>query len=365
MLRYKEIKIKLTEMLSIMHEGDKLPSRPKLCEQLDTTRATLNKAIVELVEEGLLTTANGSGTYVSSVIGRSRENEGNWGVIVPNIMDAIYPGIVRGIENVAQRYGASITLCNSDNNAEKQERYIQRLIRSGVSGFIMVPVIQHEIQESSRLYESLMKTHIPFVFCNRSVIGVRAPVVTSNDFYGGYIGTKHLIEKGYRKIAFISKTKYTTSENRCHGYLTAIMESNLEIDRKKIILEDRALSDSDEPAGYRSMKKLLELDDDIDAVFCFNDSVAVGVYKAIQEAGKRVSEDIGVIGYDNTIQICEQLSPSLSSLSYKNMEIGQKAAEVLWKQINHQPISEFDYYLMQPSIVERESCRGKCSGTMG
>lgn len=364
MLRYKEIKIRLTEMLSAMHEGDKLPSRPKLCQQLDTTRATLNKAIVELVEEGLLTTANGSGTYVSSAIGRSRENEGNWGVIVPNIMDAVYPGIVRGIENVAQRYGVSITLCNSDNNPEKQERYIRRLIRSGVSGFIMVPVIQFEIQESARLYESLMKTHIPFVFCNRSVIGVRAPVVTSNDFYGGYIGTKHLIEKGYRKIAFISKTKYTTSENRCHGYLTAIMESGLEIDRKKIILEDPALPDSNEPAGYRSMKKLLERED-IDAVFCFNDSVAVGVYQAIQEAGKRVSEDIGVIGYDNTIETCERLSPGLSSLSYKNMEIGQKAAEILWKQINHQPISEFDYYLMQPSIVQRESCLGKRSDGMG
>ncbi len=359
MLRYKEIKIKLTEMLSIMHEGDKLPSRPKLCQQLDTTRATLNKAIVELVEEGLLTTANGSGTYVSPALGRSKENEGNWGVIVPNIMDAIYPGLVRGVENVAQRYGVSIALCNSDNNAEKQGHYIQRLIHSGVSGFIMVPVIQPKIQESYCLYESLMKTHIPFVFCNRSVVGVRAPVVTSNDFYGGYIGTKHLIEKGYRKIAFISKTKYTTSENRCHGYLTAIMESNLEIDRKKIILEEPASSDGSEPAGYCSMKSLLASYDDLDAVFCFNDSVAVGVYKAIQEAGKRIPEDIGVIGYDNTLQICEQLSPRLSSLSYKNMEIGQTAAEILWKQINHQPISEFDYYLMQPIIVERESSKGK------
>lgn len=355
MLRYKEIKLKLTEIISELHENDKLPSRPNLCARLDTTRTTLDKAIRELVEEGTLTASNGSGTYVTSLACRGNGQEGSWGIIVPNIMESVYSGIVRGIENIAQEHAINVTLCNSDNDAAKQEKYIKRLIHSGVSGFIMVPVINRDIRENYRLYNQLTEARIPFIFCNRTVDGISAPVVTSDDFYGSYIGTKHLIEKGYRHIAFLSQTKYTTSENRCHGYLTAILECGLEVNRHNIILEEVP---SAYPAGYLSMKSLLEKDPSIDAVFCFNDRIARGVYKAIQESGKQVSADVGVIGYDNTIEVCEQSVPRLTSLSYKNVEIGQKAADILWKLINHQPVSEFDYYLLQPSIVIRESCRG-------
>lgn len=356
MLRYKEIKQKLIDIISDMREGERLPSRPVLCTRLDTTRTTLDKAIRELVEEGALTASNGSGTYVTSALGRSTEHEGYWGIIIPNIMEPIYAGIVRGIENTAQNLGVNVTLCNSDNDAEKQQQYIHRLLHSGVSGFIMVPVISRNVRENIHLYERLTEAKIPFVFCNRTVDGITAPVVTSDDFYGSYIGTKYLLEKGYQKIAFISQIKYSTSENRCHGYLTAIMEKGLPVERRNIIMEEEPNSF---PTGYLSMKRLLEQDPGIDAVFCFNDRIAQGVYQAIEESGRRVSDDIGVIGYDNTSEICERLTPRLSSLSYKNVEIGQKAAELLWKLIQHQPVSAFDYYLMQPSIVERDSCRGK------
>lgn len=353
MLRYKEIKMKLLDMIGDCKANYKLPSRPALCVSLETTRTTLDKAIRELVDEGILTSINGSGTYVSALLDKQKESCGYWGVIVPNIMESIYPGIVRGIENVAQQYGVSITLCNSDNNADKQEHYIKRLMQSGVSGFIIVPVISNDVRENYRLYNQLTEAKIPFVFCNRSVEGITAPVVSSNDFYGGYIATKHLIEKGYHKIAYISRTRYKTSINRCHGYLSALMENNINIDRRIIILEEK-----DSPlAGYASMKRLLDEDLGIDAVFCFNDAISQGVYQAVIESSRRISADIGIIGYDNS-DISEISRPKLTTLAYKNVEIGQKSAELLWKMINHQPLSEFNYYLFQPSIEIRESCLG-------
>ncbi len=353
MLRYKEIKVKLLDIIGNFSANEKLPSRPDLCVTLETTRTTLDKAIRELVAEGILTSMNGSGTYVNALLDKREESNGYWGVIVPNIMESIYPGMVRGIENVAQQYGISITLCNSDNNADKQEQYIKRLMQSGVAGFIIVPVISSDVPENYRLYNQLTEAKIPFVFCNRSVEGISAPVVSSNDFYGGYIATKHLIEKGYRKIAYISRTRYKTSINRCHGYLSALMENNIDIDRSNIILEEK-----DSPiAGYSSMMRLLNTDPDIDAVFCFNDTISQGVYAAISDSGRRVSTDIGIIGYDNS-DICEISKPRLTTLAYKNVEIGQKSAELLWKMVNHQELSEFNYYLYQPSIEVRESCLG-------
>lgn len=355
MLRYKEIKIALMEEIAKLRTNERLPSRPILCNRLATTRTTLDKAINELVAEGVLHSKNGSGTYVTGTGDPLSVQSGSWGIIVPNVMESIYPALVRGIENVAQQYNVNIILCNSDNNADKQEQYIRRLIQSGVSGFIIVPVISNDVKENFRLYSQLTEAMTPFVFCNRSVDGISVPVVTSNDFYGGYIATKHLIQNGYRNIAYISRTKYKTSVDRCQGYISALIENGIEVNRRLIVMEEK---DKQQPEGYNSMKSLLTMGEKIDAVFGFNDQVTQGVYLAIQEAGLAISDDIGVIGYDNT-EICERSIPKITSLAYKNVEIGEKAAEVLWSRINGQISSDFDFYLFQPEIIVRDSCLGK------
>jgi DNA-binding LacI/PurR family transcriptional regulator len=342
-----------------MNANEKLPARPNLCKLFDTTRTTLDKAINELIEEGLLTAKNGSGTYISSMQNSANSKHiGHWGVIVPNIMDAIYPGFVRSIENVAQGYEISITLCNSDNDVEKQEQYIQRLILTGVSGFIIVPVITNNFKENYRLYSQLTEANIPFIFCNRSIDGIDVPVVTSSNFYGGYIATKHLINQGYQHIGFLARKNYRTSIERCQGYLSALMEADRTINRENIIMQ--CDENTGYHVGYTEMLRMLDRNTNLDAIFCFNDYIVRGVYQAIKDKGLQISKDIGVIGYDNE-DFCEATAPMITSVSYKNMEIGKKAAELLWKMVNNQPIPEFNYYLYQPEIVIRESCLGPVS----
>jgi len=106
------------------------------------------------------------------------------------------------------------------------------------------------------------------------------------------------------------------------------------------------------------MKRLLVEQPQLDAVFCFNDRIAQGVCQAIKEAGRQVSDDIGIIGYDDT-ELCMEMEPKLSTVSYKSIEIGEKAARILRKMINQEPLSDFEFYLFQPNIVERDSCLGK------
>lgn len=355
MLRYQEIKNLLIQKIGQMDPGTRLPSRPALCLELETTRTTLDRAIKELEAEGVLASRDGSGTYVIGLIDGAAPHAENWCVIVPNVMDVVYPSLIRGIENVAQSRGANVVLCNSDSNADKQDQYIKRLLVSGVSGFIIVPVISDDIATSYRLYGTLLDSNIPFVFCNRSVEGIQAPVVKSNDFYGGYIATKLLIERGYRKIAYIAKTKYRTSIDRCQGYISALLEQGLDINRRLIIMPPLREEDN----TYQVMCSLLTGEEPPDAVFCFNDYVAQDVCRAIQDSGKRVSDDIGVIGYDN-IGAAASANPPISSVAYKSVEIGEKAASILSDMVQGQPAnSNFEYYLFQPAIVERESCRGK------
>jgi DNA-binding LacI/PurR family transcriptional regulator len=357
MLRYKEIKKMLETEIAKMEIHERLPSRPELCKKLDTNRSTLDKAIKELAAEGWLCSKNGSGTYVANPNEDLSIHKGNWGVIVRDVRKMFYAEMVRGVENFAQSKGINIILCNSDSDFTKQEQYIKRLIHSGVSGLIIGPsVVSPDSRENYRFYSQLTELKMPFVFCGRNVEGINAPMVASNDFYGGYIATKHLLEKGYRHIAYISQQRFRTSVDRCQGYLTALMENGIEINRKIIIMEDKShLPPSG--FGYEAIKNILSSDQLVDAVLCINDKVAHGVYRAIAEVGRTVSDDIGVIGYDNT-GLCENSIPTITSVTFKNLEIGTKAAEVLFKLINKEALSDCEYYLFQPDIVVRDSCLG-------
>jgi DNA-binding LacI/PurR family transcriptional regulator len=354
MLRYKEIKNMLTVEIVKMSTNDRLPSRPELCKRLDTTRTTLDKAINELVTEGLLYSRKGGGTYVAGAGDKLPIHVGqSWGVIVPDVREALYAEIVRGAENVAQSYGINIILCNSDSDFEKQEQYIKRLNHFGVSGLIIL-LVPNRIEENFCLYRQLTELKVPFVFCNRNAEGFPALVVASSDYYGAYIATKHLLDRGYCHIAYISHRKDRASFDRSEGYILALMENKIEVDREIIAIKEHP---QPQLFGYETMKKFLISGQSVDAVFCFNDSIAQGAYQAITELGLTASDDIGVIGYDNT-DICEKLTPAVTSVSWKGLEAGAKAAEMLYKKISGAALSDFELYLFKPELVVRDSCLG-------
>lgn len=346
----------LLQEIQEMVPDTRLESRPSLCKRLETTRTTLDRAIAELVGEGYLYSRDGSGTYVNDLRRghMSEVNVESWGVIVPNVMESIYSSIIRGIEQYTAQLNINVIMCNSDGDTDKQKRYIKRLTISKVSGLIIVPTICKNAFDGYQLFKQLIDAKIPFVFCNRGVDGVEVPVITSNDFYGGYIATRHLIDKGYKRIAFLSQIRYKTSSERCQGYITALMEAGIPIERKLIVLEEKRRVNQ---PGFYSMEQFFEAEKDVDAVFCFNDSLARGVWASVEKHGKRIPEDIGVIGYDNS-PLCEMLNPKLTSVSYQSTQIGTKAAEILKKMIAGQYCSDFGLYLFQPEIVERESSLG-------
>ncbi len=342
MLKYQKVKARILNDIISMSPGDRIEGRAFLAGKYSTTRATLDKAIKELENEGYLSSRLGSGTFVTSMPNAVPQQIQTWGVIVPNVMEEIYPGIIRGAENYANVNGINIILCNSDNDFGKQELYLRRLVASGISGMILVPVIITNLNDNLRLYRQLLDTNVPFVFCNRSIDGIDVPVVVSNDSYGGYIATKHLLENGYTSPAYVAKIRYKTSNDRCQGFISAVAEHNIEVNRDAIIFND-----------FDKVEKLIK-SREIDSIFCFDDSIAERCYSIIQGNGLRIPQDIGIIAYNNT-SICEALDPTLSSVAFKNVEIGEKAAEVLMSIIRKEIMYQYDSYLFQPSLSIRES----------
>ena len=352
MLRYKEVKQMLAELIADKRNGDRLPSRISLSRQLDSSRATIDKAIRELTEEGMLESRFGSGTYVARRLDGVVSNQENWCLIVPDISEAVSAQLASGVEKEASARGANVILCSSDGRAEKQAEYIQRLMMAGVDGFLIVPAITRSAEENIALYRSLCRSQIPFVFCNRDVEGIDAPIVKSNDFYGGYIATQYLIALGYRRIVFLSRQRYRTSVDRCQGYISALQERGIAIDRRLILMLEQ---DSAGACG-EALLRLLDAGIRVDAVFCFNDVIALETMRQLQQRGIRIPDEMGMIGYDN-IDACQHAQPSLTTVSYQMTDIGRMAARVLSKLLDHGQTDGFAYYLLQPEIVVRSSCR--------
>lgn len=315
----------------------------------------MDKAVAELIDEGVLYSVQGSGTFVAI---RDEEKTGviSWGVVVPNIMDDICPVFLRGIEDFAQKLSINIVICNTDNDTDKEAEYLQRLADSGARGIIIIPTI---IPASNHMiYKQLERRNISYVFCNRSIDSMEhVPFIASNDFYGGYCATKHLIKMGYRRIGFVSRYHYRTSMNRFYGYTAALLEAGLAIDRSIVAAE---LPNFQKNGVRNFLDKVLSLPSPPDAFFCHNDDVAVSLCRELVCRGKRISQDIGVIGYDNT-NVCQALEPKLTSMAFRNYEMGAKAADILYDLTCGRKFEGFNTFVFQPELVIRSSCLGPSS----
>lgn len=177
-------------------------------------------------------------------------------------------------------------------------------------------------------------------------------VVNSDDFRGGYLGTKHLLDIGHRRIALLGGVaKVSTSAPRREGYLAALREAGIE-PSPELELE----GGFDTRLGHASMLRLLDLPADRrpTAVFALNDLCADGAMSAIWESGLRVPDDIAVVGYDDT-EFAETTRPSLTSVRMGIDELGVTAVQCLLKQLEGNPMPEMEIVL-PVSLTVRDSC---------
>jgi len=359
---YREIRERIHSSVRNMPAHTRLPSRQALAKQFGVTATTIEKAVSELIGRGVLYSRRGSGTYVAPSAPERTEAGGPpnaegprspvaaWGVLVPDVMDDFYTAIVRGVEDVAERRGTNVILCNTDNDPAKERKYVEQLIRSGAEGVIIVPVISAG-EKSAEHYWKLREQGIFFVFCNRGVDGVAAPRVLYDNYAAGYLGTKHLIDQGARRLAYIASPVYLSSEQRYQGFLGALRDAGLPVDEELVLLEEGL---GQEEAGYVCGREVLSLDRPPDGVVCFNDTVAAGLYRAAAERGVSIGDELLVIGNGDTA-ICEKLPVKLSSVGYPKYDTGRIAAEFLVESLEGTPRRRNRTAVLQPELIVRDS----------
>ncbi len=329
--RYARIKDLLLDEISGLDPHARIRSRNDLIRDLGVSRTTVDRAISELIGEGFLYARDGSGTYVSERNGNWAQNGAvrSWGILLPDLQHYTYPGILQGIEQIGFLNGVNVIVGNIENQAIRQTSYLRNFIASQVNGVIIVPARPNpeegiEDQLVAMLRE-LIENRIPFVFCNRNTLGIEAPQVVCNDFHGGYLAARHLIERDYKRIAYIAHPRYTISMSRYMGYASALQMAGIEQDENLVVFSS---SWDFEAPGYDEMGRMLDGPNPPDAVVCFTDMIAKGAYRAICERSRIPGREIGIVGYDDSM-VCVSMDVPLTTVKIHSVEMGQRAAQLL------------------------------------
>jgi LacI family transcriptional regulator len=266
------------------------------------------------------------------------------GIVIPG-MDPFYAEVVDGISNESRKRGYSVILCNSHDSTDKELELIRLLQEKRVDGMLIYP-----IQEDNRYIEELKNCPIPFIFLNRHTDALKCDYVINDNVYGAFSAVNHLIQKGCKKITYIcAKPTASSGKERIAGCKKSIIENALPSDALNVVTCDETIG-----RCYDLVKELLKKDEKLDAIFVWDDKLAIGAIKAIFEAGKRIPHDIALVGYDD-IEVSEYLFPPLTTVRQPSYEIGETAASILLDKIESEGKQELKQVTLKPKLIIRET----------
>ena len=211
----------------------------------------------------------------------------------------------------------------------------RRLIANRVDGIIFASSIPNESAEKyfSQLRKQANKhKKIPLVSMERDMTDFGIDSVYFDGYTNAQKAVQHLIDCGCKKICHITgATELQIALERTRGYEDCLKKNDMYYDRGKMLV----YGDYSHQSGYTCMKQLLEQVPDLDGVFCGNDQMAIGALKVLKEYGKRIPEDIKLMGYDDVF-LSSVVEPSLSTIHIRKRHAGIEAAKILFQRIEEQ-----------------------------
>lgn len=253
--------------------------------------------------------------------------------------------IMYGIENVLFQNDLSLVICNLQASCNSKKRIGWMVQGKHVQGVILPSSIL-----TTDLIKTLKNQKFPFVVLGEPEnITVPFDWVDINNAQGGQQAVQHLIETGYRRIAFLSgSTRSVFNNNRLTGYLTMLKQYNLPAEESLI-----AECDNSKGGAYIEMSRLLELSSPPDAVICGDNIISMGAMKAISKKNLTIPRDIGIVSFDN-YPIAELVEPTLTTIDIDVHQMGVEAAKLILKQTEN-PSANHQVSLISTSIQIRES----------
>ena len=250
------------------------------------------------------------------------------GVVVPNLVTHYYAAVLDGIEDEARKEGYSVISANTHEDTEAEIRAIDNFISLHVEGIIAC--LSQNTTDYSH-FEEIANMGIPLVFFGRTCLSDRFSSVTANGDEAAYQATQHLIDTGSRRIAFIGGPNHLDMvKRRKHGYLEALRENRIPIDRTLVACEK-----IDYQWALDTTTRLLNLPvgERPDAILAFNDIITFAAFTAIKQLGLSIPENVALIGFTDDVH-AQYVTPRMSAIEDQSHQMGKTACQLLLKSIS-------------------------------
>ena len=247
------------------------------------------------------------------------------GVVVPNLVTHYYAAVLDGVEEEAAKKGYSVISANTHEQSDAEVKAIDNFISLHVEGIIAC--LSQNTTDYSH-FEEISQMDIPLVFFGRTCLPEKFSSVTANGDVAAQEATQHLIDTGSRRIAFIGGPNHLDMvKRRKHGYLEALRENKIPIDRELVVCEK-----IDYDWALEATTTLLQKENRPDAILAFNDIITFAAFTAIKNLGLRIPDDVALIGFTDDVH-AQYVTPRMSAIEDQSQEMGKVACQLLLKNI--------------------------------
>lgn len=268
------------------------------------------------------------------------------GVIVPDITNAFYPQVIRGIEDSAQEAGYGVLLCNSNESPQQEQAHLSMLFSRRVDGVLIA--CAHGVGAR----EAPLQRRFPLVFVDRIPQGVSSGAICSDNVDAARAATRHLIDLGHRRIALLAgNLDLSPHAARLEGFRRAMQQAHLPV-REELLCAGGMQIEDGKTAGDR----LLRLAEPPTAVIASNSKLLLGLLRAIEERGVLCPRDISIVHFDES-EWSEHFRPRLTAVVQPTYEMGRRAFELLRERIEQKtaPPDTSGITMLQAELHQRES----------
>lgn len=248
------------------------------------------------------------------------------GVLIPSFSIPFYATAICGIQEQVTKNGYNLLICQSNETYADEVNCLKTLVSSKVDGIIMS--VSSETVRYNHIVQ-LIEKGIPVVLFNRTT-NLDISKVKVDDYGGAYQMTEHLISRGYKRIFYIAgPSNLLLTQQRLSGYKDAMYVNKLDVTDDMIFPSTFSIE-----SGRESAARILSSEEKPDAIFCICDGVAFGVIQYLKEHDYKVPGDIAVAGYTDE-PVASLIDPPLTTVRQPIKEIGEKAAELLFRQLKY------------------------------
>lgn len=272
------------------------------------------------------------------------------GIMIPTLSNFYYPFLIQQIEIDARRRGISTIIMNTLRKADDEQKYVDMLQKGMVDGIICLFSPTIDVQPD-----------LPFIIVSEMQPGTQVDTISLNSYKAGYMMANHLVERGHKRIAYISTpfSNITSARRyRMEGIHSRLAEAGLEKNLTVMLANrEQEIEDSafEYDSGYRLTNALLDEHKDITAIIAVNDTTAAGCITALHERKVRIPDEIAVCGFDNLLigRIC---APTLTTVDQMASHASKVGLDMLMEKISRPHMNAYPINVeYRPHLVIRES----------